>query len=141
MFTHISNDSNTNIINNVKRNIDEQLKAIREEEHKKYLQNTSRESSSQQNIAIETNEMNDKTNEQPNDRHNKITNSDINDRDNQCCWPSKTCAIVGDSMINRIDEKRFLQKFGNVKVFHFSGARIEDLNHCIMLIIKNKPDY
>ena len=141
MLTHISNDSNTNIINNVKRNIDEQLKAIREEEHKKYLQNTSRESSSQQNIAIETNEMNDKTNEQPNDTHNKITNSDINDRDNQCYWPSKTCAIVGDSMINRIDEKRFLQKFGNVKVFHFSGARIEDLNHCIMLIIKNKPDY
>ena len=141
MFTHISNDSNTNIINNVKRNIDEQLKAIREEEHKKYLQNTSRESSSQQNIAIETNEMNDKTNEQPNDTHNKITNSDINDRDNQCYWPSKTCAIVGDSMINRIDEKRFSQKFGNVKVFHFSGARIEDLNHCIMLIIKNKPDY
>ena len=125
----------------MKRNIDEQLKAIREEEHKKYLQNTSRESSSQQNIAIETNEMNDKTNEQPNDTHNKITNSDINDRDNQCYWPSKTCAIVGDSMINRIDEKRFLQKFGNVKVFHFSGARIEDLNHCIMLIIKNKPDY
>ena len=25
------------------------------------------------------------TNEQPNDTHNKITNSDINDRDNQCC--------------------------------------------------------
>ena len=141
MFTHISKDSNTNIINNVKRNIDEQLKAIREEEHKKYLRNTSRESSSQQNIATETNEMNDKTNEQPNDTHNKITNSDINDRDNQCCWPSKICAIVGDSMINRIDEKRFSQKFGNVKVFHFSGARIEDLNHCIMPIIKNKPDY
>ena len=141
MFTHISNDSNTNIINNVKRNIDEQLKTIREEEHKKYLQNTSRESSSQQNIAIETNEMNDKTNEQPNDTHNKITNTDINDRDNQCCWPSKTCAIVRHSMINRIDEKRFSQKFGNVKVFHFSGARIEDLNHCIMRIIKNKTDY
>ena len=85
--------------------------------------------------------MNDKTNEQPNDTHNKITNSDINDRDNQCCWPSKICAIVGDSMINRIDEKRFSQKFGNVKVFHFSGARIEDLNQYIVPIIKNKPDY
>ena len=46
------------------------------------------------------------TNEQPNDTHNKIKNSDINDRDNQCYWPSKTCAIVGDSTINRIDEKR-----------------------------------
>ena len=36
-------------------------------------------------------------------------------------------------MINRIDEKEISQKlvtvFGKVKVFHFSGARIEDLNH------------
>ena len=103
------------------RNIDEQLKAIREEKHKQYLQNTPRKSPSQENIVIETNEKNDrdKTNEQPNDTHNKITNSDINDRDNQCCWPSATCAIVGDSMINRIDKKRLSQKFGNVKVFHF----------------------
>ena len=102
-----------------------------------------RKSPSRENIVIETNEKNDrdKTNEQPNDTHNKITNSDINDRDNQCCWPSGTCAIVGDSMINGIDEKRLSQKFGNVKVFHFSGARIEDLNHYIVPIIKSKPDY
>ena len=73
--------------------------------------------------------------------HNKITNNDINDRDNQCRWPSGTCAIVRDSMINGIDEKRLSQKFDNVKVFHFSGARIEDLNHYIVPIIKNKPDY
>ena len=33
VFTHISNDSDTNLINNVNRNIDEQLKAIREEKH------------------------------------------------------------------------------------------------------------
>ena len=125
------------------RNIGEQLKAIREEKHKQYIQGTSRKSPSQENIVIETNEKNDrdKTNEQPNDTHNKITNSDINDRDNQCCWPSGTCAIVGDSMINGIDEKRLSQKFGNVKVFHFSGARIEDLNHYIVPIIKNKPNY
>ena len=44
-------------------------------------------------------------------------------------------------MVNSIDEKRLSQKYGNVKVFHFSGARTEDLNHYIMPIIKNKPDY
>ena len=44
-------------------------------------------------------------------------------------------------MINGIDEKRLSQKFGNVKVFHFSCARIEDLNHYIVPVIKNKPDY
>ena len=72
------------------RNIDEQLKAIREEKHKQYLLNNSREFPSQENIVIETNEKNDrdKTKEQPNDTHNKITNSDINDRDSQCCWSS-----------------------------------------------------
>ena len=44
-------------------------------------------------------------------------------------------------MVNGIDEKRLSQKHGNVKVFHFSGARIEDLRHYIVPIIKNKPDY
>ena len=55
------------------RNIDEQLKAIREEKHKQYIQGTSRKSPSQENIVIETNEKNarDKTNEQPNDTHDK----------------------------------------------------------------------
>ena len=47
VFTHISNESDTNLINTVNRNIDEQLKAIREEKHKQYLHNTSRKSPSQ----------------------------------------------------------------------------------------------
>ena len=84
VFTHVSNDLDTNLINNVNRNIDEQLKAIREEKHKQYLLNNSRKSPSEENIVIETNEKNDrgKTNKKPNDTHNKITNSDINDIDN-----------------------------------------------------------
>ena len=44
-------------------------------------------------------------------------------------------------MINEIDYKRLSQKFGDVKVFHSSGARIEDLNHYIVSIIKSKPEY
>ena len=108
VFTHKSNDPDNNVINTVNRNIDEQLKAFRKEKHKQYLQNTFRNSPLQENIVIEANEKNDrdKSNEPPNDTHNKITNNDINDRDNQCCWPSGTCAIVGYSMINEIDEKR-----------------------------------
>ena len=47
VFTRISNDSDTNVINTLNRNIDEQLKAIREEKHKQYLHNTSRKSPSQ----------------------------------------------------------------------------------------------
>ena len=58
-FTRMSSDSDTNEINTMNRNIDEQLKTVREEKHKEYLQNTSRKSPSQENIVIETNEKND----------------------------------------------------------------------------------
>ena len=49
--------------------------------------------------------------------------------------------MVGDSMVNCIYEKRLSKKHGNVKVFHFSGARIEDINQYIIPIIKKQPDY
>ena len=49
--------------------MDEQLKAIRDEKHKEYLQNTSCKSPSQENIVIETYEKNDRDSEQPNDTH------------------------------------------------------------------------
>ena len=91
-FTRMSSDSDTNEINTVNRNIDEQLKAIREEKHKEYLQNTSRKSPSQENIVIETNEMNDrdKTNEQPNDTHDKNeVKNEQDERNNQFCWPQE----------------------------------------------------
>ena len=34
-----------------------------------------------------------------------------------------------------------VKKHGKVKVFHFSGARIEDINQYIIPIIKKQPDY
>ena len=99
------------------RNINEQLKAIKEEKRKEYLKDTSRKSPPQENIAIETNEKNDrdKTNEQHNNTHdkNEVKNKQ-DERDNQFCWPSGTCAIVGDSMVNGMDEKRLSQKYGNI---------------------------
>ena len=60
---------------------------------------------------------------------------------NNSLWSSGTCVIVGDSMVNGIDEKRLSKKHGNVKVFHFSGARIEDISQYITPIIKKQPDY
>ena len=105
--TRISSDSNTNKINTMNRNIEEQLKAVREEKHKEYLQNTSRKSPSQENIVIETSDKNDRDNEQPNDTHdNNEVNSKQDERDNQFRWPSGTCAIAGDSTVNGIVEKR-----------------------------------
>ena len=52
-----------------------------------------------------------------------------------------TCAIVGDSVVNGIDEKRLSKRHGNVKFFHFSEARIDDINRYIIPIIKKYPDY
>ena len=43
-------------------------------------------------------------------------------------------------MVNGIDEKK-LQKHGNVKVFYFSGARTNDMNHHLMPIIAKRSDY
>ena len=34
-----------------------------------------------------------------------------------------------------------VKKHGKVKVFNFSGARIEDVNQDIIPTIKNQPDY
>ena len=70
------------------RNIDRQLKAIREEKHKQYLQNTSCKSPSQENIIIETNEKNDrdKTKEQLNDTHDKNeVKNEQDEREYQFC--------------------------------------------------------
>ena len=43
-------------------------------------------------------------------------------------------------MVNGIDEKK-LQKHGSVKVFYFSGARINDMNHHLMPSIAKRSDY
>ena len=43
-------------------------------------------------------------------------------------------------MINGTEEKK-LQKHDNVKVFYFSVARINDMNHHLMPIIAKRPDY
>ena len=44
-------------------------------------------------------------------------------------------------MVSGIDEKRLSKKHSNVNVFHFAGARIEDVNQYIIPIIKKEPDY
>ena len=44
-------------------------------------------------------------------------------------------------MVNVVDEKRLSKKHGDIKVFPFSGARIEDINKYIISIIKKQPGY
>ena len=113
--------------------IDDQLKMIREEKHQEYLLNTGCKSPSSENTK------NNKNTKQFSDQEAKKENINKAEETNKAFyWPSGTCTIVGDSMVNGINEKR-LQKHGNVKVFYFSSARINDMNHHLMPIIANDP--
>ena len=116
-------------------NIDDQLKKIRKGKHQEYLLNTGCKSPSSENTK------NNKNTKQFSDQEAKKENINKAEETNKAFyWPSGTCTIVGDSMVNGINEKR-LQKHGNVKVFYFSGARINDMNHHLMPIIAKQPDY
>ena len=44
-------------------------------------------------------------------------------------------------MLNGFDEKRLSKEHGNINVFHFSGARIEDINQYIIPSIKKQLYY
>ena len=106
--------------------IDDQLKMIREEKHQEYLLNTGCKSPYSENTKNNKNTKQFSDPQTTKENVNKVaeTNKEFH-------WPSGSCAIVGDSMVNGIDEKKF-QKHGNVKVFYFSGARINYMNHHLM---------
>ena len=115
--------------------IDDQLKIIRKEKHQEYLLNTGCKSLSSENTK------NNKNMKQFSDQQAKKENiNEAVETNKEFHWPSGTCAIVGNSKVHGIDEKK-LQKHGNVKVFYFSGARITDMNHHLMPIIAKQPDY
>ena len=109
---------------------------MREEKHKEYLHNTGCKSP-----LLENNKNNENQKQCDNLQDRKVDKKQPKETNNNSLWPSGTCVIVGDSMVNSIDEKRLSKKHGNVKVFHFSGARIEDINQYIIPIIKKQPDY
>ena len=116
-------------------NINDQLKMIREEKHQEYLLNTGCKSLSSKNTHNNENtkQFSDRQARKENIKETAETNKEFH-------WPSSTCPIVGDSMVNGIDEKK-LQKHGSVKVFYFSGARINDMNQHLMPIFTKRPDY
>ena len=114
---------------------DDQPKIIRKEKHQEHLLNTGCKSPCSENAK------NNKNTKQFSDQQAKKENiNEVEETNKEFHWPSGTCAIIGDSMVNGIDEKK-LQKHGNVKVFYFPGARINDTNHHLMPIIAKQPDY
>ena len=126
------NTVNTEIAN---MSIVDHLKMIREEKHQEYLLNTGCKSPS-----LENTNNNENTKQFCDPQARKENLNETAEINKEFHWPSGTCAIVGDSMVNCIDEKK-LQKHGNVKVFYFSGTRINDINHHLMPIVAKRPDY
>ena len=120
------NTANTEIAN---RSIEDQLKMIREEKYQECLLNTGLKLPS-----LESTKNNKNTKQFSDPQVRKEHLNETAETDKEFHRPSGTCAIVGDSMINGIDEKK-LQRHGNVKVFYFSDARINDMNDHLMPII------
>ena len=56
-------------------------------------------------------------------------------------WRKRTCAIVGNSMLNGIDERR-ISKTHPVKIrFLFPGVRIIYMYYYLMPILEKKPEH
>ena len=126
------NTANTKIAN---LGIDHQLKMIREEKHQEYLLYTG---SKLQSLENAKNNENTKQLSVPQAREENLNETAETKKESH--WPSGTCAIVDDFTLNGIDEKK-LQNYGNLKFFYFSGARINDMNHQLILIIAKRTDY
>ena len=57
----------------------------------------------------------------------------------QGLYPSRTTVIVGDSIINGVNEERINKKNRPVKVRIFPGATVADMDHYLIPIIQKKP--
>ena len=51
-------------------------------------------------------------------------------------WPKNTALIVGDSIINGVLEEGLCGEGRNVKVRHFPGAMVDNLNHHIIPLLQ-----
>ena len=121
---------NTEILN---MSIDDQLKMIRKEKHQGYLLKTGCKS-----LSLGNTKNNENTKQFSDAQARKENINETAETNKEFHWSSGTCAIVNDSMVNGIDDKK-LQKHGNVKVLYFSSARINDMNRHLMPIIANDP--
>ena len=77
---------------------------------------------------------------QKNERDNQQNLEKRQITDRSAVWRKGTCAIVGDSMLNRINERR-ISKTHPVKVRLFRGAHIKDMYHYLIPILEKKPEH
>ena len=54
-------------------------------------------------------------------------------------WPKGSCLVIGDSMLEGLDERKMSSK-RVVKVRKFPGATTDDMYHYLMPLIQKQPD-
>ena len=101
---------NAEIIN---MSVDDQLKMIREEKHQEYLLNTGSKIPS-----LENTQNNENTKQFGDPQARKENLNETAETSKEFHWPSGTCVIVGDSMINGIDERNY-RNMAMLKFFTF----------------------
>ena len=84
-------------------NIDDQLKMIRKEKHQEYLLNTGCKS-----LSLENTRNNENTKQFSDPQARKENIKETAETSKEFHWPSVTCAIVRDSMVNGIDKKKLV---------------------------------
>ena len=110
-----------------KEEINNQLQEVREEKHETY-------SNIKKSKIIPSKLPNEKKFE----TNYHYNNNEKNNPDE--IWPHKTILIVGDSMINQLDEERLSKSTKrNVKVRSFGGANIKSMYEKINPLLKKKP--
>ena len=67
------------------------------------------------------------------------TASNKKDDSSPATYPPNTTIIIGDSMLNGIEENKLSMKHRNVKVRNFPGANIDDMSDYIKPILSRKP--
>ena len=121
------NEYYMNNVANEKLKLDNQLKEIRKEKHNTFT-------SIKCEVANDIKSPNKKF-----DTNYHYHNEDKINPDS--LWPQKTILIVGDSMINQLDEERLSKSSKrNVKVRSFGGATIKMMYDRITPLLKKKPE-
>ena len=152
---HSKSNSNLQLKNNLniiifkkvrKLNLEKQLVYIRKNYHQNYVKFNSN--------ACEATATNHKNNLQPSAKDNqtnqiKANSEKISDKSNlgkmsnqvikAHNWPKGSCLVIGDSMLEGLDERKMSSK-RVVKVRKFPGATTDDMYHYLMPLIQKQPD-
>ena len=97
-----------------KRKIDDQLKNIRKEKHKEYR------CAGHKSLSLENNKNKENQKQGDNLQDRNAGKNEPKETNSRSHWLSGTSTVVGDSMVNGIDEKRLTQNYGLVMLKFFT---------------------